>query len=89
MLETALAGWVYFQACGFKTADIENYEYDVPYTMSAPNIKGFWIKKSFIVTVVDWKYMKGVRCSSVYAVGALRPVHVIGTTDEVLEKLRD
>ena len=89
MIEVALAGWIYFEACGFKTADIENYTYDVPKTTAAPNIKGFWVRKTSIVVVVDWKYMKGIRCASIYTVGALHPLHVIGKTEEVLKKLRE
>ena len=87
MIELALAGWVYFEACGFELDEDLKGEYAV--MIPAPNIKGFWIKKEMIMGVVEWQRSGGIDCSSLYVVTGDIPLHVIGTTEEVLEKLRE
>ena len=87
MIEVALAGWVYFNACGFELE--EDLKGDYAVMMPAPNIKGFWIKKEMIMGIVEWRRSRGIACSSIYVLTGDIPLHVIGTTEEVLEKLRD
>ena len=88
MLELSLTGWIYFRACGFEL-EIDEFRGGYAIMAPAPNIAGFWIRKDMIVGVVDWKKSRGIDCTSVYIFAAEKPLHVIGTTKEILEKLRD
>ena len=90
MQELILPVWLYFGACGFVTDGLIDGEKEAyARTKPAPNIRGYWIRKDAIIGVVDWRKQKGIACSSVYAQGAEKPVHVIGTADEILKKLRE
>ena len=90
MVEIALAGWIYFEACGFRLDSLAGEgEYEYPTTKEAPNIHGFWIKRSAIVGVVVWHKHKGPRCTTIYAQGWPHKVNVLGTADEVLKNLQE
>ena len=90
MPELIVAIWVYFGACGFSAEDVdEKLGTSGAVTKPAPNIKGYWVKKEAIIGIVDWRRQRGIECTSIYAMGAGKPVHVIGTTEKILEKLRE
>ena len=90
MTKIIAAIWVYFGACGFETPIINDDSPEVGAVMlPAPNIKGYWVRKEAVVGVVDWRTSRGLECSTIYAKGTPHSVHVIGTTKEVLDKLRE
>ena len=89
MPELVLTIWVYFAACGFE-ADMGGLPSGQgAITTEAPNIAGYWVQKSFVMGVVDWRRSPGKQCTSLYSIGAPHIIHVGGTTKEVLEKLRE
>lgn len=84
------AAWVYFAACGFAVDEMDLDAGNILAIMQpAPNIKGFYVRKEAIVGIVDWRTYRGIPCSSIYAQGTPHAVHVIGTSEEVIEKLRE
>ena len=89
MITIILSAWVYFSACGFSVQAMEEVgTTGVALMRPAPNIRGYWVRKTAIVGIVDWRMSRGIQCTSIYAQGTPHPVHVIGGTDEVLQKLR-
>ena len=88
MPELILTIWIYFGACGFEVDDGSRLSEEKT-LIEAPNIKGYWVRKDSVIGIVDWRTGRGLACTSIYATGAPHPVHVIGTTEEVIQKLRE
>ena len=89
MPEIIVAIWVYFTACGFKTDGESLPEGQGAITTKAPNIAGYWIRKDYVIGVVNWRRSPGKQCTSIYSIGAPHIMHVGGTAEEALEKLRE
>ena len=88
MIELAFASWIYFEACGFELGE-DAVRGDYAITVPAPNIAGYWIRKETVNGIITWRTKKGINCTSLFISAHDLPLHVIGTTEEVLEKLRD